>query len=226
MSSRAHIDVLVALSATLIACSGETVYGDRCGPGTLVDAGVCNPEPVDASTVTCGAGTMFVDGVCVPAVGDAGDAALDVPTWFDAATACSQGGNVFQIAGSDLVYDGPPLVVQDGDAGIVTTAKAHGLASYAVISVGEWQVELSTRTLGLPLSAGSFSKVGRASTADPNQPGLYVHSALPCVVMDGSFTIVSLSFAPNGDLDAITANYEQHCVDATKLNYGCVHVKR
>lgn len=215
-------------AAVLGACGGETVYGDRCGPGTAADGGVCYPVPVDASVLTCGPGTVLVEGTCAPEQRDAGDAGPDVTLTIDAASPCAIGDDVFMIAGKDSIYSGPPLVLQgDAGAGIVTYEKVSGLASWAEITVGPWRVRLSTRMLGTPLAAGIYTNVGFGAGVEPNQAGLDVSWSVGCAAGESSrFTIVNLSFATNGDLDSITANYEQHCENATDFNYGCVHVKR
>ena len=91
----------VGLAAAMFgACGGETVYGDRCGPGTTADAGVCYPLLPDASVVTCGAGTVLVEGACVRDLRDAG---LDVALSFDAASPCAVDDDIFMIAGKDSV---------------------------------------------------------------------------------------------------------------------------
>jgi hypothetical protein len=228
--------VCVMLLLTFVACGGRAIGGDVCGPGTHDDNGECVPdEAPDATTVVCGPGTTRVGNECLPTStnGDAGTSDVDAaddsaPPSIDVSTACLVSDDKFVIAGNDYIHSGPPLVIEGGTgwyAGV--SSMVNGEPSYVTIDIGfNWHAEFSTKSIGVPLSPGTYANAQRAAFTDPNHPGLDVSGdGAGCNMISGQFTVIDMSTAADASttITSFTVTFEQHCEQGTNYNVGCIH---
>ena len=194
------------------------------------------PSPSTSSSApwpaqNCGYGTHAEGSACVAnPTPDSGSAIPSIPS--NVQSACVGTTNNFILQGTPGAYViSGPLQIEGGagwKAGVFRTQQ--GLPSFFSIQVGiNWNVELSTDSLGIPLNPGVYNNVQRAAFTDPNRPGLDVGGdGRGCNQVTGSFQILDsvlegASDAGQPRVSSITAVFEEHCEGGPNPVYGCVH---
>jgi hypothetical protein len=82
-------------------------------------------------------------------------------------------------------------------------------------------LSFSTTQLGIAITAGFYPDAERAAFAAAGHPGLEVtFQNRGCNTLTGSFSVDEVTFSPEGLIDTLSAQFEQHCEGAAPALFG------
>src|SRR6218665_341453 len=191
-----------ASSAVVSLCLG--VLASSSANAQSLDV-VEQPEAL-ATTLSCTAptGTLFLDG-------DAGNPVLGQPRDYvhpgaDVITNGTWNAYVYSSTSRDYVR-----------LDLTPTNSSQGLL---------WDVELSSRALGRPLTVGTYTNAQRAAFASAGHPGLDVGGdGRGCNTIAGEFQIHEIVWDSVG-LRKLSASFRQRCEGGTAVLRGMVAYER
>ncbi len=156
--------------------------------------------------------------------------AVDIvaPAGVGSPAPCLAGGDVLFFDGSGWVFTGtqtvtvgtftPYAATDDVSLWIVPSDPKQGLW---------WDVEFSSRQLGLPLTTQVYDGAERAAFASPGHPGIDIGGdGRGCNTIAGRFQIHELAWM-GASLASFTASFEQFCEESpANVLRGCVHYQQ
>jgi prepilin-type processing-associated H-X9-DG protein len=162
-------------------------------------------------------------------VATSGPLELVAPAGVGSPAACLGGGNVLFFDGSGYIFSGTQTVT----LGTFTTAQTTADTVRIWVTPSDpaqgswWDVELSSRELGQPLTTQVYGGAQRAPFASPGHPGIDIGGdGRGCNTISGRFEIHELEWSET-TLSRLTATFEQFCEQApTNVLRGCVHFER
>jgi hypothetical protein len=150
------------------------------------------------------------------------------PAGVGSPAACLVGGNVLFFDGSGWVFTGTQTVTvgtfsanasaQDVRLWITPSDPAQG---------SWWDLEFSTREIGLPMTTQVYDDAQRAPFASPGHPGIDIGGdGRGCNTISGRFQVEELAWSGT-TLTRFTATFEQFCEQSqTNVLHGCVHFEQ
>lgn len=151
------------------------------------------------------------------------------PTGVGSLAACAGGGNVVFMDGEegDWIH---PWIDTITDATWSASVSPEGAPEYVRVSFdpsdedqgSRWNLDLSTRRLGLPLQPQVYENAVRYPFEDPGMPGLNVSGdGRGCNRLCGRFEIHELE-VDGTRLERLAATFEQSCECGTSTLRGCI----
>jgi hypothetical protein len=140
--------------------------------------------------------------------------------------ACQVGGNIAYITGDpgDYITGGKTYTYQGANVTMSLAAPTH--ASGQLGTVGDYQVDFSTDTLGMPLMVTTYENAQRWPFEDASHAGFSLFGmGAGCNTLTARFQIETLNTDSSGLVEFL-ATFEQHCDGATPAARGCVYWKR
>jgi Putative Ig domain len=122
----------------------------------------------------------------------------------------------------DFVGGGQTLFLTSADG----TFNASGTSGSGVVSVSLegplqfWFLDFAALS-GQPLAVGTYTGAARWPFQAPTQPGLSVFGdGRGCNTLSGDFSVLEISYGPDGNIASFDATFEQHCEEATAALRG------
>jgi hypothetical protein len=145
---------------------------------------------------------------------------------------CQTGGNVLFVEGDpgEITHPGPLTFGPDAGSWSAPFVDQNGaevdLWPNDMTWGDGWAVYLDAPQ-GMTLNVQRYDNAVGIFTQDASAPTLYVMGGwVQCATTIGWFEIEQYTILPPGDLQAITATFEQYCNGETAALHGCLHFQQ
>jgi len=123
-------------------------------------------------------------------------------------------------------YISPGLLLLTVADGTFTPSRNYDNGvSIAVQTSDSWELDFAAPNK-TPLTPGAYENAQRFPFQMQGFPGLSVYGAgRGCNTLSGRFDVLQATYAPNGNVQNFSADFEQHCEGANQALFGSIRIK-